>query len=52
MKASLPEEKKAFAKRDDEQGVLQMLMALTLPMKDLQGLKYRMYEFPEDVMFG
>lgn len=48
----LPEEKKAFAKIDDEQAVLQMLMSLTLPFKDLQGKKYQMYSFPEDVMFG
>jgi hypothetical protein len=48
----LPGEKKAFAKKDDEQGVLQMLMALTLPLKDLQGIEYEMYSFPEDVMFG
>jgi len=48
----LPEEKKAFAKNDDEQSVLQMLMALTLPFKDLQGIEYQMYSFPEDVMFG
>ena len=48
----LPGEKKAFAKNDDEQGVLQMLMALTLPLKDLQGIEYEMYSFPADVMFG
>jgi hypothetical protein len=48
----LPEEKKAFAKNDDEQAVLQLLMSLTLPLKDLQGIEYKTYSFPEDVMFG
>ena len=43
----LAEEKKAFAKIDDEQAVLQMLMSLTLPWKDVQGSKYRMYSFPK-----
>jgi hypothetical protein len=48
---ALPEEKKAFAKKDEEQGVLQMLMSLTLPLKSLEAIQYQMYEFPEDAVF-
>jgi hypothetical protein len=44
----LPEEKKAFAKRDHEQAVLQLLTSLTLPLKRLTSIEYRMYKIPDD----
>jgi hypothetical protein len=43
----LPAEKKAFVKNDGEQGVLQMLLSLTVPWKELQATEFRMYSFPE-----
>jgi hypothetical protein len=48
----LAAEKPAFAKRDDEQAVLQLLMKLTLPLKNLQAIQYCMYEVSEDALFG
>jgi hypothetical protein len=48
----LAEEKKAFTRRDDEQAVLRLLMGLTLPLNKLQAIRYRVYEFPEDALFG
>jgi hypothetical protein len=44
----LPEEKRAFAKRDHEQAVLQLLTSLTVPFQRLESIEYRMYEIPED----
>jgi hypothetical protein len=48
----LPAEKAAFASNDDEQAVLQILTALTLPLKRLAEIKYRMYAVPDEVLFG
>jgi hypothetical protein len=50
--APLPQEKKAFANKDDEQAVLQLLMSLTMPLKKLQAVEYQLYEFPEGTLFG
>jgi hypothetical protein len=50
--APLPAEKEAFAANDDEQAVLCVLAALTLPLKKLQEIKYQMYAVPDEVLFG
>jgi hypothetical protein len=47
----LPAEKKAFAKKDSEEGVLEMLMALTVPWKKLLATEFRMYAFPDFFTF-
>lgn len=46
----LPDEKKSFAKRDHEQGVLQLLTSLTVPIKRLQSIDYQMFELSEDML--
>ena len=46
----LPQEKKAFTKRDDEQAVLQMLLSLTLPLEQLEAIPYQMFEVSEDLL--
>ncbi|MBX9680348.1 MAG: hypothetical protein K2X38_16435 [Gemmataceae bacterium] len=43
----LPQEKAAFAKRDDEQAVLQILEKLTIPLDKLDAATFRMYEVPD-----
>ena len=50
--APFPEEKQAFAKRDDEQAVLHLLKSLTLLLKRLQAIQYHMYAFSEDSLYG
>jgi len=47
----LPEEKKAFAGRDHEQGVLNLMERLTLPYEKLESIRYRMYEVPDGELF-
>jgi hypothetical protein len=47
----LPQEKAAFAGRDHEQAVLNLMERLTLPYEKLESIRYRMYELPEGELF-
>jgi hypothetical protein len=48
---ALPIEKKAFAKNDDEQAVLQIMLQLTLSLEALEGIRYEQYNL-SDALFG
>jgi hypothetical protein len=48
----LPPEKAAFAGRDHEQAVLNLMERLTLPYDQLESIDYRQYSVPDGDLFG